>query len=184
MTQTTQTRYRLSPGGIARTLAAMLLEWPGPATALAEDMAGGQEVRIEATPWAELDMSAKEYARVQRYGLDPSPPHPRCWHRSGRLVFAATGLAVATTDLAILPYRMPPEVLPRLAGGIPFGTLMAPYGMRREDRMAIAMAGEPEPEEIAVRSSAVLMLNGIGVAIARERFTGLFCEVVAAGGVY
>ena len=56
--------------------------------------------------------------------------------------------------------------------------------MRREDRMAIAMAGEPEPEEIAVRSSAVLILNGIGVGIARERFTGLFCEVVAAGGVY
>lgn len=88
---------------------------------------------------------------------DQPPPHPR--------------LAIAETELTVLPQWLPDDVMTQLNGEQPFGTLLSRYRMRREDRRAaLALPGFTDDpgvletgvigEQIAVRSSALVTLDG------------------------
>ena len=92
------------------------------------------------------------------------------------------GLVAASASLVWLPARLPHDTCRELDEGTkPAGTILAPLGMRREDRRAMAtgfpdeITGEPR----ATASSAVLVVDGQRVAVAEEFVMLRFAETLA-----
>jgi hypothetical protein len=59
---------------------------------------------------------------------------------------------------------------------------LAPLGVQRLDRRGLCRHGclDDAGGDVAVESSAVLTLDGVKVAIATERITGQFCQLIAS----
>lgn len=88
-------------------------------------------------------------------------------------------LTVARTELAWLEQRIPYDACRELRQGTePAGKILARWGMHRDDRQSIAVW--PREGDVAVRSSAALMLGATPVAIAYEHITADFCELLRA----
>ena len=122
----------------------------------------------------------------EKYRLG-APGLERCYYRTGLLLYDLAEIAAVTT-LVWLPARLRVEACLDLASGaVPAGKALP--GMRRTDLRALALS-EREREldpadglcgglDIAVTSSAVLIVDGWPVAIATERITRAFTELLA-----
>lgn len=104
-----------------------------------------------------------------------------CRYRTG-LLCTEDGTVAAGTFLLWLPCRLPYDACAALEEGAePAGRILGPLGMRRADRRALATTGIEEitGNDAAVRSSAVLVVGGMTVAIAEENITRAFAEGLA-----
>ena len=164
-----------STGGVANVLATLLTVSTTPATLLLEELARTQ-IRIEVLGRADRELTAAEHHRLD------AGPITAGHHRTG-LLRTASGLVAAETSLVILLERIPPHARAALADtSIPVGKILAPLGVRRVDRRALCSHGclDTAGGNVAVQSSAVLALDGVKVAIATERITGQFCQLIAS----
>ena len=165
-----------SPDGVASMLATVLTVSTTPATLLLEELARTQ-IRIEVLGRADRELTAAEH-----YRLDAGPL--TAGHYRTGLLRAASGLVAAETSLVIMPQRIPPHARAALARTTtPIGKILAPLGVQRTDRRALTRRGclDTAGGDVAVESSAVLVLDGEKVAIATERITGRFCQLIAHG---
>jgi hypothetical protein len=165
-----------STDGVASMLATLLTVSTTPATLLLEELAHTQ-IRIEVLGRADRELTAAEH-----YRLDAGPI--TAGHYRTGLLRTASGLVAAETSLVIMPQRIPPHARTALAGtSTPVGKILAPLGMQRTDRRALCRHGclDTAGGDVAVESSAVLTLDGVKVAIATERITGHFCQLIAKG---
>jgi hypothetical protein len=161
--------------GVARVLATLLTVSTTPATLLLEELARSQ-IRIEVLGRADRELTAAEHRRLD------AGPITAGHHRTG-LLRTASGTVAAETSLVILPERIPPHARVALAStNVPAGKILAPLGVQRLDRRALCRHGclDTADGDVAVESSAVLALDGVKVAIATERFTGQFCQLIAS----
>jgi hypothetical protein len=157
-------------------LATLLTVSTTPATLLLEELARTQ-IRIEVLGRADRELTATEH-----YRLDAGPI--TAGHYRTGLLRTANGMVAAETSLVILPQRIPPHARATLAGtNTPVGKILGPLGMQRLDRRARCRPGclDTAGGDVAVQSSAVLALDGVKVAIATERITGQFCQLIADG---
>jgi hypothetical protein len=164
-----------STGDVANVLATLLTVSTTPATLLLEELARTQ-IRIEVLGRAGRELTAAEHHRLD------AGPITAGHHRTG-LLRTASGLVAAETSLIILLERIPPHARAALADtSIPVGKILAPLGVRRVDRRALCSHGclDTAGGNVAVQSSAVLALDGVKVAIATERITGQFCQLIAS----
>lgn len=164
-----------STDGVASLLATLLTVSRTPATLLLEELAC-TPIRIEVLGRTDRVLTAAEH-----YRLDAGPI-PAGHYRTGRLR-TASGLVAAETSLVILLERIPPHVRAALAGtDTPVGKILASLGVQRVDRRALCRHGYADTADgdVAVESSAVLALDGLKVAIATERITGQFCQLIAS----
>ena len=140
-----------STDGVANLLATLMTVSTTPATLLLEELARTQ-IRIEVLGRADRELTAAEH-----YRLDAGPITAG-HHRTG-LLRTASGLVAAETSLVIVPQRIPPHA-----------------------RAALCRHGylDTTGGDVAVESSAVLALDGIKVAIATERITRQFCQLIAS----
>lgn len=153
-------------------LADLIRMTPRPLTFVLEDLAG-TAVTVDADdPYSRpLDEARHEDGRLVPGGLS------RVTCRTARLSVA--GLVAAETELAWLEQRLPWEACLALKQGAePAGRILARYGMHREDRRALAIW--PAEDQIVVTASAVLMIGDCPAAIAYERVTAGFCELLRA----
>ena len=165
-----------STDGVASVLATLLTVSTTPATLLLEELARTQ-IRIEV-----LGRAGRELTAAEHYRLDAGPITAG-HHRTG-LLRTASGMVAAETSLVIVPQLIPPQARAALAGtDTPVGKILAPLGVRRVDRRALCRHGclDSAGGDVAIESSAVLALDGVKVAIATERITGQFCQLIAAG---
>jgi hypothetical protein len=165
-----------STDGVANVLATLLTVSTTPATLLLEELAHTQ-IRIEVLGRADRELTAAEH-----YRLDAGPITSG-YHRTG-LLRTTSGMVAAETSLVILPQLIPPRARAALVGtNTPVGKILAPLGMQRLDRRALCRHGclDTAGGDVAIESSAVLVLDGVKVAIATERITGQFCQLIASG---
>ena len=165
-----------SANGVADLLATLLAVSTTPATLLLEELARTQ-IRIEVLGRADRELTAGEH-----YRLDAGPITAG-HHRTG-LLRTTSGMVAAETSLVILPQLILPHARAALAGtNAPVGKILAPLGVQRLDRRALCVHGclDTAGGDVAVESSAVLALDGVKVAIATERITGQFCQLIAGG---
>jgi hypothetical protein len=164
-----------STDGVANLLATLMTVSTTPATLLLEELACTQ-IRIEVLGRADRGLTAAEH-----YRLDAGPI--TVGHYRTGLLRTASGLVAAETSLVILLERISPHARAALAGtDTPVGKILASLGVQRVDRRALCRHGHLDTAggDVAVESSAVLALDGIKVAIATERITGQFCQLIAS----
>ena len=171
--------------GVARLLAAELETSEGPATVILEDrlrkrLGDHYRLRLHVTgpdphPGTRLLTDEEQY----RLGA----PGGRCCWRTGLLLYDLAEIAAAVT-LLWLPARLTVDACVALAhAAAPAGKALP--GMQREDRRALALTGHererdsPDALDIAVTSSAVLVVDTWPAAIATERITRSFAELLA-----
>ena len=153
-------------GQVAGRVAAELRASPGPATALLERLAGEDLWITVASEGTRL----LEYQEIRRLH---APLGTMAYARSGQMV-TVSGIAAARTSLTVIPSRQPEDVRAALGSDVPFGALCGPGRLTRRFRAATATGGDP-----AVRSTAVLEVDGELAGIASEWITRKFCEHVA-----
>jgi hypothetical protein len=176
----------LDPGAApaAAALAALLARGTSPATALFEELAG-EQIRIDLAGCADRPLTATECIELQ------TRPGEQGHHRTGRLCAVGSGLVAAEVSALVVADRIPAAA--RLALGIPgpedpapppsslpFGKVLAGFGVIREPLGArmVRAAGTDPAGRVSVESSARMWLNGLPVALARERVTAEFCQQV------
>lgn len=160
---------------VGSVLAAILAASSRPLTRILEDLSG-TELSIKVTGDGERSLTDGERLRLSAAAFR------RCRWRTGLLV-TADGTVAASTALLWLPARLPFDACRDLdAGGQPAGVILGRLGMRREDRRAMStrMMEEVTGADAAVRSTAVLMVDGQAVGIADECVTREFAESLAA----
>jgi hypothetical protein len=165
-------------GGVASVLATLLTVSTTPAALLLEELACTQ-IRIEVLGRADRELTAAEHYRLQ------AGPITAGHHRTG-LLRTASGQVAAETSLVIVPQRIPSHARAALANtNTPAGKILAPLGAQRLDRRALCRHGCPDTADgdVAVQSSAVLALDGVKIAIATERVTGQFCQLIASSSL-
>ena len=155
-----------TPGEIARIIAHKLACHPAPATSLLERFAG-EALHVKTACAGERPARDGERRRLR------AAPGETVHASDGELV-TGHGVHVATVQLAVIPARLPPDIINHLGGEVPFGTLAAPHGLRRRARAATATGEDP-----AVRSTALLEVGGEPVGIAAEWISREFVEHVA-----
>lgn len=171
-------------------LAAELEASDRPATVILEDHLSAQRgtpvaLRLHVTgPDARPGVRQLKDKEKERLG---APGLGQCYHRDGLLLYDLAEIA-AVTSLVWIPARLRVEACLDLASGtVPAGKVLP--GMRRADRRAMALS-EHERErdsadglsgdlDIAVTSSAVLIVDGWPVAIATERIPREFIDLLA-----
>lgn len=155
-------------------LAAIMAASTRPATLVLGRLAGCTlSVRVLASGTRPLD-------DAERHRL-AAADIAACRYRTALLI-TPDGTVAAGTHLAWLPGRLPPAACRALDDGAePAGAILAPLGMTRADRRALATAGIEEitGAAAAVRSSAVLMVAGAAAAIAEENITREFADLIA-----
>src|SRR5579859_5272682 len=145
---------------VAAVLAAIIQHSPQPLTILLEELSG-HPVRLTIEDDGVRDLTAAEHFRLN------AGPVTVCRYRAGLLT--AGQVTAARTSLAWLPSRLPPAAAAALdAGRAPAGAALAPFGMHRTDRRAMALDGDGDE---ATSSSAVLVVDGCPAAIAAEQIT-------------
>lgn len=159
---------------IGTVLASVLAASRRPATEILQHLSGAT-LSIRVLSSGERALTDREQYRLQ------APALPSCRYRHGLLV-TRDGLTAASCSLVWLPARLPHDTCRELDEGTrPAGAILAPLGMHREDRRAMAtgfpdeITGEPR----ATASSAVLVVDGQRVAIAEEFVTMAFAETLA-----
>ena len=160
---------------VATVLAAWLNATPKPLTSLLEDLTQAP-VRLQVLAHGERPLTSREQFRLGAEGL------AACRWRYG-LLWAGEEVA-ASTSLLWLPARLPVGACLALdAGDEPAGRILAPYGMRRTDRRAMATTGieEVTGQDAAVMASAVLTVDRVPVGIAEECITRAFAEALTGG---
>ena len=169
----------LYEGVCARDVATVLAAWmnatPQPLTVLLEDLTGSP-VRLQVLASGERALTRPEQSRLGAEGLIA------CRWRHALLL--ADGQAAASTSLLWLPARLPAAACRELDEGlVPAGRVLAPLGLRRTDRRAMATTGieEVTGQDAAVMSSAVLTVGGAKAGIAEETITRRFAEALAGG---
>jgi len=159
---------------VGSVLAAILAASSRPLTRILEDLSG-ERLRIEVLASGGRPLTDRERSRMAADGLT------RCRWRTGLLVTGG-GVVAASTSLIWLPSRLPFDACRELdAGAEPAGVILGRYGMRREDRRAMAtrMMEEVTGQDSAVRSTAALVVDGRAVGIADECVTRRFAEGLA-----
>lgn len=169
---------------VVKMLAAELEASPGPATAALEDRLRKRRgdhcrLRLHVTgpdphPGSRLLTDEEKY-RLGTSGLT------RCCWRTGLLLYDMAEIAAVVT-LMWLPARLTVDACIALASAAtPAGKVLTP--VRRTDRRALALsAREHNPGDdldIAVTSSAVLVVGDWPAAIAAERITRSFADLLA-----
>lgn len=158
-----------TPGGVARDIAGQLACHPAPATAVLERFAR-EPVHVAGSRVVIRPASDAEQRRLR---TDGETVH----YRTGQLV-TASGIHVAAVQLAVIPARLPGALAARLGGPEPFGRVAGRH-MRRIGRAAAAGA---DGDWYAVRSTALLEVDGLNAGIASEWVLREFCDHVAALG--
>jgi hypothetical protein len=151
------------PARAAMLVRDHLLEDPTPATDLFAQQSG-QWVTMHARKPAHYWLT-----QANQRLLRCLPRH--AWSRSGALVLT-DGTIAAHTQLILLPDQLPDGALEQIEAGASCGTVLAPYGMTRQDRAAALTGRDP-----AVISSAVLMLEK-ACGLAYEHVTEAYCRLI------
>jgi hypothetical protein len=187
---TASTRIR----GVATKLAAELETSERPATKILEDHLSAHRgkpctLRLHVTG-PDPHPGVRPLKDREKSRLD-APGIAQCKYRTGLMFYDLAEIAAVTT-LVWLPARLRVEACLDLASGtVPAGKALP--GMRRTDRTAIALSermhefdldDEDLPPgtadlDIAVKASAVLIVDGWAAAIATERITRSFTELLA-----
>jgi hypothetical protein len=154
-------------GQVAERAAAELRSNPGPATALLERLAG-EDLWITVTSEGTRLLDDGERQRLH------APPGTEAYARTGHLI-TVSGIPAARTSLTVIPSRLPEDILAALGSDVPFGALCGPERLGRRFRAAAATGGDP-----AVRSTAVLVVDGELAGIASEWISEVFCTHVVA----
>jgi chorismate-pyruvate lyase len=159
---------------IGTVLAPVLAASRRPATEILQRFSG-TTLHIQVLASGERHLTDRERYRLHAEAL------LMCRYRNGLLV-TDTGLVAASCSLVWLPARLPHDTCRELDEGTrPAGTILAPLGVRREDRLAMPtdrddeITGEPR----ATASSAVLVVEGQRVAVAEEFVMLKFAEMLA-----
>lgn len=159
--------------GVAGILASWLRATPKPFTAMLQEISDAP-VAVEVRNTGERPLERDEPFRLHAAG------HTCQWRHA---VLQVDGQAAATVTLVWLPDRLPEDVCAELdAGERPFGAILAPYKMKRIDRLAHAsqsgLMDETTGEPIAVQASAVAVVNGLRVAITEELILERFARAL------
>ena len=159
-------------------LAAVMRASTRPATEILEHLSG-QKLTIKVLSSGErslTDTIMEPYRhRLGAEGI------VSCCYRTGLLV-TDDGTVAAGTFLLWLPCRLPYGACTAFSAGTePAGRILGPLGMRREDRRALATTGIEEitGADAAVRSSAVLVVEGMAAGVAEENITMEFAASLA-----
>jgi hypothetical protein len=165
----------MRPHDVSGVLAAILAASSRPLTRILGDLSGTQ-LAIRVLDDGERGLEKREAFRLGAEGI------VRCRWRTGLLV-TADGAVAASTMLVWLPARIPYDACEALnAGEEPAGVILGRLGMRRVDRRAMATSGMEDVTgaDAAVRSTAVLEVDGKAVGYADECVTKAFAESLAA----
>jgi chorismate-pyruvate lyase len=167
-----------APETVGVILAALLQSSSRPLTRVLEDLSGYKlSIKVEAS--GERSLTGSERARLNATG------DVHCCWRDGALV-TDDGTVAARTRLIWVPARLPSDVCRDLdAGDEPAGRVLAPLGMHREDRRAMAAVGDQAAaaRPAATRSSAVLVTQqGLRVGIAEEDIDRAFAATLTICG--
>ena len=159
----------ISYGGTGSNLSST----GGPNMVLAQ-LTPGAPVTVEVRNTGERPLEHDEPFRLH------APGRTCRWRHA---VLQIDGQAAATVTLVWLPDRLPGEVCAELdAGQRPFGAILAPYKMKRIDRLAHAsqtgLMDETTGEPIAVQASAVVVVSGLRVAITEELILERFARAL------
>lgn len=157
------------PGQVAEAAAAELRANPGPATALLERLAR-EDLWITVTSEGTRLLDDGERRRLH------APPATGAYVRTGQLV-TVSGVTAARTSLTVIPGLLPPDVRGALGSDVPFGALCGSGRLGRRFRAATATGADP-----AVRSTAILEVDGELAGIASEWITEEFCRHVSVLG--
>lgn len=161
---------------VGTVLAAILAASSRPLTRVLEDLSG-TKLRIQVLRDGSRTLTDAERFRLGADGIR------RCRWRHGLLVTAADGTVAASTTLTWLPPRIPFDACRALdEGAKPAGLILGEFGMRREDRRALAvtdMLEEVTGQPMSVMSSATLSIDGVPVGVAEEFITSQFAESLA-----
>ena len=176
--------------GAANTIAAELARGR-PATTLLEELLSAQRetpvtLRLHVTG-PDPHPGVRRLNDAEKYRLG-APGLAECRWRTGLLLYDVPPRIAAVTTLVWLPARLRVEACQDLASGtVPAGRALP--GMRRTDCRALALTErerELDPADglcgdipVAVTSSAVLIVDGWAAAIATERITRAFAELLA-----
>lgn len=155
-------------------LASVIKNSSKPLTRILERLSGAQ-LRIKVLADGERALTDAERYRLGADGIT------RCRWRNGLLV-ADGGIVAASTALVWLPVRLPYDACAELdEGAEPAGIILDRLGMRRTDRRAMATnrMEEVTGADAAVRSTAVLEVDGQAVGYADECVTKAFAERLA-----
>ena len=159
---------------VGNVLAAILAASSRPLTAILQGLSGA-ELSIKVLADGERPLNDRERFRMGADGI------ARCRWRTGLLV-TPDGVVAASVSLVWLPVRLPFDACRELdAGDQPAGVILGRLGMRRQDRQAMATRGMEDVTgaDAAVRSTAVLVVDGQAVGIAGECVTRDFAESLA-----
>ena len=159
---------------IGTVLASVLAASCRPATEILQHLSG-TTLHLKVLASGERPPTDREQYRLQAGSL-------RLCHCRHGLLVTQDGLTAASCSLVWLPARLPHDTCRELDEGTkPAGAILAPLGMRREDRRAMATGFDDEitGEPRATASSAVLVVDGQRVAIAEEFVTMAFTETLA-----
>lgn len=178
LTASTRTR------DVAKQLAADLETRSEPATVLLENrlrkrLGDSCRLRLHVTG-PDPHPGVRQCTDAEQYRLNA--PGARCCWREGLLLYNRAEIAAAVT-LLWLPARLTSEASIALAhAATPAGKVLGE--MRRDDRRALALTGREHERDddgldIAVTSSAVLVVGYWPTAIATERITRSFTELLA-----
>jgi hypothetical protein len=166
-----------SAAGVANLLATLLTVSEDPATLLLEGLAG-DELHIEVLGRTDRELTAAEHYRLE------AGPITTGHYRTG-LLRTKGGVVAAETSLVILSQRLPPTACTDLAETrTPVGKILAPLGLQRLDRLALCPTGclDSAGGDVAVKSSALLVIGGVRIGIATESITEAFCQLVVRNG--
>ena len=163
--------------GTAKMLAAELETSPVSATRLLQKHTG-KALRTDITDCGSALLTDEQQHRLG------APGRVHGCFRTGYLRYDVHGIAAAIT-FTWLPGRLTVEACQDLAKtNRPAGLILSKYGVQRIDRRALVIT-EHDPVDgdgeldIAVKSSAVLVVGGLKAAIATERITRDFTSLIA-----
>jgi len=185
----TQTVDQLAPppgpeagdASAAASVAALLTQGTGTATALFEKL-GGEQIRVDLTGSADRPLTATECLEL----LIRKGAHGH--QRTGTLRTANSGRVAAEVTSLVLPGRLPADARWALGipgpgepapppSGIPLGKVLAGFGGHREALGArMVYDSTVSPNRVSVESSSRMWLDGVPVALASERVTAEFCQ--------
>jgi len=180
---------RASGEQAAASVVALLAQGTGPATALFEELAG-EPVRIDLVTSTSRPLTAAECRDLR---LAPGACDSTFgWQRNGTLRTVNSGVVAAEVSSLVVPGRLPAFACRALGipgpddpspppSTTPLGTVLAELGVRRQPlgaRVARSTAGA-SGGRFKVESTARMWLADVPVALASERVTTEFCELVA-----
>lgn len=165
----------------AASVAALLANGTGTATALFEKLAG-EQITIELTGSADRPLTTTECLELR------TSPGAQGHQRTGVLRTVHSGLVAAEVSSLVVPSRLPADARRALGiagpdnpvlppSGVPLGKVLAGFGVHREPLGArmVRDSSRISGSRVSVESSARMWLGGLPVALASEQVTAEFC---------